>query len=68
MVLRHCTTRRSRSITRGEAFALYGIANLWQRVRELEARGHEFKRHPRVKVRGGVFVTRYTLKHPGRKH
>ncbi len=54
------------SITRGQAFARYGVANLWQRMRELEKRGHEIDRKHRVRV-GGTYVTRYSLI-PARKH
>lgn len=51
-------------ITRGEAFMELGIANLWARVLELEARGWKFDRKSvQVPVRGGGYttVTRYTL-------
>jgi hypothetical protein len=48
------------TITRAQAFSRFGVANLWQRIAELEKRGHRFGREPRVKVKG-AYVTRYWL-------
>lgn len=55
---------RHGSITRGEAFMELGIANLWQRVSEIELLGWQCSRKSeQVPVRGGGYttVTRYTL-------
>jgi hypothetical protein len=53
--------KRGKGITRIEAFDLYGASNLWQRIAELEKRGHDIRHEPRVKVGHRQYVTRYRL-------